>query len=131
MTTHATGSFEGKGWEESAYDEGEGKPKLTHAGVTNAYKGDIEGEGVLEYLMVYLADGSVPFIGLERISGRLGGRTGSFVLQHSGTWENGTARATWAVVQGSGTGELSGLRGSGGYEAAHDASSLTLDYDFA
>lgn len=131
MTAHATGSFEGKRWEETAYDEGEGKPKLTRASVGNAYHGDVEGEGVLEYLMLYRADGPVDFIGLERIDGRLGGRTGSFVLQHSGTWENGTARATWTVVPGSATGELTGLRGSGGYEATHDKSSLTLDYDFA
>lgn len=130
MTAHATGSFNGTRWEESAYDEGEGKPKLTRASVTNAYSGDFEGEGTLEYLMVYRGDGPVDFIGIERMTGRLGGRTGSFVLQHGGTWENGVAKGSWTVVPGSGTGELATLRGSGGYQATEKEASLTLDYDF-
>ena len=71
------------------------------------------------------------FVGLERIVGRLGDRSGSFVLQHSGTFEGGTAKATWFVVPGSGTGDLRGLRGEGGFASGHANSYLiTLDYDF-
>lgn len=44
--------------------------------------------------MVYREDGSASFVGLKRVVGRVGGRSGSFVLQHSGTFEGGIAKAT-------------------------------------
>jgi len=133
MTTHATGSFEVKSWDEKPYSEIDGGPKLTHASVTNAFHGDIEGEGALMYLMVYRDDSSTSYFGLERVVGRVGDRSGSFVLQHSGTYEGGAATTTWSVVPGSGTGDLRGLRGEGGYVArgGEKQTPFTLDYDFA
>jgi hypothetical protein len=131
MSTHATATFEMKSWNEKPYNEIEGLPKLTRASVTKSFKGDIEGEGTLEYLMMYRADGSASFVGLERIVGRFGGRSGSFVLQHSGTFEGGVAKATYFVVPGSGTGELRGLRGEGSFASGHAQDyPMTLDYDF-
>ena len=131
MSTHATGTFEVKTWDEKTYDEIGGGAKLTRASITKSFRGDIEGEGTLEYLMAYREDGSATFVGLERVMGRLGGRSGSFVLQHSGVFEGGTAKATWFVVQGSGTGDLRGLRGEGGFASGHQQHyPVTLDYDF-
>jgi Protein of unknown function (DUF3224) len=131
MSTHAIATFEMKSWDEKPYNETEGLPKLTRASVAKSFKGDIEGEGTLEYLMMYRTDGSASFIGLERLVGRLGGRAGSFVLQHSGTFEGGVAKATYFVVPGSGTGELHGLRGEGSFASGHAQQyPITLDYDF-
>jgi hypothetical protein len=131
MRTRATATFEVKGWDETPYNEVEGLAKLTRASVAKSYQGDIEGAGTLEYLMVYRPDGSANFVGLERIVGRLAGRAGSFVLQHSGTFEGGTAKVTWLVVPGSGTGELRGLRGEGGFASGHaQRYPITLDYEF-
>lgn len=131
MSTHATGSFEFKSWDETPYSEVDGEAKLTRASVTNSFTGDFEGEGAVEYLMAYANDSNASFVGLERLRGRLGGRMGSFVLQHSGTFEGGLAKSTWYVVPGTGTGELSGLRGHGGYNAHHgQPTAFTLDYDF-
>jgi Protein of unknown function (DUF3224) len=130
MTTHATGTFEVKGWDEKPYDEVEGGKKLTRASVTQSFDGDVAGEGKVEYLMAYRDDGTANFVGLQRIVGRVGGRSGSFVLQLAGTYDGRTARADWTVVAGSGTGELAGLRGEGGFSAEHGPSgSVTLDYD--
>ena len=111
MATHATARFEIKAWDEQPYYEMEGMPKLTRAGVTQSYRGDIEGEGRVEYLMVDAEGGSASFVGTERVVGRLGDRSGSFVFQGSGTFEAGAARCSWRVVPGSGTGDLRGLRG--------------------
>lgn len=131
MGKQATATFEVKTWDEKPYGEVEGGPKLTRASVTNSFQGDIEGEGTLEYLMVYPGDDSASFVGLQRVVGRLGDRSGSFVLQISGKFENGTASETWFVVPGSGTGELRGLRGQGGFASGHaQAYTVTLDYDF-
>lgn len=55
----------------------------------------------------------------------------SFVLQGSETVENGKIKATWFVVPGSGTGDLSGLRGEGGFAGDFGkGSDATLDYWF-
>jgi len=132
MSTHATGRFEGKTWDEKPYSELDGVPKLARASVTNTFSGDIEGAGTLEYLLIYRADGSASFVGVERVAGRVGGRSGSFVLQHSGTFEGGAATTAWFVVSGSGTGDLRGLRGKGGFVAqeGQQRAPYTLDYDF-
>ena len=131
MSVHAKAKFQVKSWNEKPYDEMEGGPKLTRATVAKSFSGDIEGDGTVEYLMMHREDGGTTFVGLERIVGRIGDRRGSFVLEHKGTYEGGTAKATWSVVPGSGTGDLSGLRGKGGFASAHaDEYAITLDYDF-
>ena len=132
MSTHATATFEVKSWDEQSYQEFEGGTKLTRASVTTSYHGDIEGEGTLEYLMFYGEDGSASFVGLERVAGRVGNRSGSFVLRHSGAYEGGTAKDTYVVVPGSGTGDLRGLRGEGGFALSGHAQHypITLDYEF-
>src|SRR5688572_7169612 len=123
MTMHATGTFAIKNWDEKTWEgkswDAEAGAKLTHALVTQSLQGDIEGEATAQTLMVYRADGSASFVGLLRVVGRVGGRAGSFVLQQSGTFEGDTAKATWSVVPGSGTDDLRGLRGEGGYVARH------------
>jgi hypothetical protein len=130
MSTRATGSCDLTTWHEQPFSEIDRGPKLTHASVTKSFQGDIEGEGTLEYLMIY-HDDSVTFIGLERVVGRVGDRSGSFVLQHSGTFEDGTARGALSVVPDSGAGELRALRGEGGLVWRHGQhGSVTLDCEF-
>ena len=118
MTTtgKATGSFTIKGWDEQPFAEVEGAPKLTQARVTTTYGGDLDGEGTSTLVMAY--DGAdASYAGYERVVGSLGGRSGSFVLRLAGGFEQGAARTDWTVVEGSGTGELAGLQGEGGYVA--------------
>lgn len=130
MSRRAQATFQITSWDEKPIGESEAMPKLTRATVTKSFSGDIEGEGSLEYLMMYRADGTASFVGLERVVGRLEGRSGSFVLQHTGAFEGGTARATWVVVPGSGTGDLGGLRGEGSFASGHaERYGMTLDYD--
>ena len=128
----ATGVFTPKSWDEGPYAEQEEAPRLTHARVTNAYAGDITGEGTSESLMFYRDERTATYFGFERVVGRVGERSGSFVLQGTGTFEKGAATTTWSVVEGSGTGELKGLRGDGGYVAGAGEVEIrySLDYDF-
>jgi hypothetical protein len=131
MSEHAAATFTLKSWDEKSYDEMEGLPKLSRVSATKSYEGDIVGEGKVEYLMMYRGDGSATFIGLERVVCSLGDRSGSFVFQHRGTFENGIAKVALSVVSGSGTEGLDGLQGEGtfavGYEPPYK---MTLDYDF-
>ena len=77
MTKSANARFAITRWDEEPYSEGQDQPRLTRASVTKTYTGDIEGEGQVEYLMMYRSDGSATFVGLERFVGRIGGKTGS------------------------------------------------------
>jgi hypothetical protein len=127
---HANAMFAIKEWDEKPYNETPGMLKLTRASVTKTFRGDIEGESQVEYLMVYGADGSATFVGLERLVGRLDGKSGSFVLTRTGTFTGGVAEEAYAVVPGSGTGELAGLRGSGSSAAKHaKENKMTLEYE--
>jgi uncharacterized protein DUF3224 len=126
----AKGNRELKKWEEKTYSETQGGPKLTTSTVVNSLHGDIEGEATLEYVMIYFADGSATCIGLEQVTGRLGSRSGSFVLRHEGKFENMTAKISFTVVPGSGTGELKGIRGEGHFATQGHTAPYTFDYSF-
>jgi hypothetical protein len=117
-------------WDENPFSEGEGVPKLTRASVTKTFTGDIEGEGKVEYLMMYRGDGSATFVGLERVVGRIAGKAGSFVFQRTGMFEGGLAKESYSVIPGSGTGELGGLRGEGSSALGHgNEYPITLSYE--
>ena len=130
MSKTANARFAIKSWDEKPYSEGHGLPKMTRASVSKTFTGDLEGEGQVEYLMMYRSDGTAAFVGLERIVGRIGGRAGSFVLQRTGVFEGGEAKESYTVVPGSGTGELGGLRGDGSSAVGHGMEHpFTLTYD--
>jgi Protein of unknown function (DUF3224) len=127
----ASGRIEVKTYEPKPYDEPSEGPELVEIHVTETFVGDIEGEGEVGFLQAVRADGSASFVGIERLEGRIGDRRGTFLLQDAGTLEGGTVSGQWFVVPGSGTGELTGLRGEGGFTAElgrHAA--ITLDYWF-
>jgi hypothetical protein len=131
MSTEATCTFQVKSWDEKPYEEFGGGAKLTRARVTQAYRGAIEGEGSVEYLMSYTVDGTASFVGIELVKGVVAGRSGSFIIRHVGTFEGGKARSAWVIVGGSGTGELAALRGEGNYVVGHgEAASVTFRYSF-
>jgi hypothetical protein len=119
MKQTAHSRFAIQNWDEKPYNEGDDLPKLTRASVTKSFTGDLEGKGHVEYLMMYRSDGSATFVGLERIVGKIGSRTGTFVLQRSGVFENGQAKEAYAVVPGSGTGDLRDLTGEGKSDVGH------------
>ena len=130
-TTHARSTFAVKSWDEPTLSEVDGRLKVTRATVAFGYSGDLEGESAMEFLMLYRDDGSASAIGLERITGRLGGRSGSFVLQHSGGYANGMSSTDFEVIDGSTSGELTGLHGRGTAVARQDGSTeFTFDYEF-
>jgi Protein of unknown function (DUF3224) len=111
--TKARGSFEVKGGTEDPYDELEGGLKLTHASGSQAFSGDIDGEGTVHWLMLYRGDKTAHFVGLQRITGSIGGRSGSLVAAAEGDHDGTGSTITFAIVPGSGTGALAGITGTG------------------
>lgn len=132
MTETGSGTYKITSWDETPYHESEGGPKLARAEITQVYKGTLEGEACLQFLMVYRPDGTAGFTGVERFSGSIAGKTGSFIMIHSGRYEDATAGSNWCIVSGSGTAGLSGIEGSGNFSAEHGGTAeYTLEYQFA
>jgi hypothetical protein len=126
MSPHAKSEFKIQSWDEEPFGD-----RLARASVEQAFSGEIEGEGSVEWLMCYREDKTADFVGLQQVSGQIGDRSGSVVLQTVGTFDGTEARGEWSVVPGSGTGELHGLRGTGEFKAPHGcAATATLDYEF-
>jgi hypothetical protein len=104
--------------------------------ISKTFTGSIEGTGTVEMLFTRSPrDGSFAggYVALERITGVVDGRTGSFALLHIATIdEQGANWGRWIISPGSGTRELAGITGSGRIDIAEDgAHSLQLDYELA
>lgn len=129
--THATGKINVKTYEPTPYDQPAEGPTLVRIHVVEDFSGDIAGEGVATFLQATRGEDEASFVGIERVTGSVGGRSGTFVLQDQGTLKGSTVSGTWFVVRGSGTGELRGLRGEGGFAAElGQGADITLDYWF-
>jgi Protein of unknown function (DUF3224) len=106
-------------------------PALMEIWLSETFDGDIDAQSTVRALQVRRDDRSACMVSLQRVTGRLGGRQGSFVLQGSEIVDDGRITATWFVVPHSGTGELIGLRGEGGFQGEFGkASEGTLAYWF-
>lgn len=113
-----------------SYDQAAG-PVLLEVHLSETFTGDIDGASPVRALEVRSSDRSATLVSVQRFSGKLGEREGSFVLLGQEVVENGKIRAKWFVVPGSGTGDLSGLRGEGGFQGDFGkGSDATLDYWF-
>lgn len=111
MTMHAHGTFEVKMTPQPAQD-GVGDPGIGRMALDKQFHGDLEATGNGQMLAAGTdVPGSAGYVALERISGTLHGRRGTFALQHSGTMTRGAPQLSIAVVPDSATGELLGLTG--------------------
>ena len=85
---------------------------LGRMSIDKTFAGDLEGASQGEMLSAMgEVKGSAGYVAIEKVTGKLGGRSGTFVLQHSGTMDRGAPALTVTVVPDSGTGELAGLSG--------------------
>ena len=128
---NAAGTIEVKTYEPTTYEQPSDAPALVEIHVTEEFSGDITAAGTVRFLQSLRADGSASFCGIERVVGTLAGRHGSFLLQDAGTVAGNLVTGDWFVVPDSASGELSGLRGEGGFEAELGQNARwTLDYWF-
>lgn len=129
--TRANATITVSTYEPVPYEQPDEGPTLSRIHVTETFVGDIQGDGVVEFLQAAQPDGTASFVGIERVTGTIAGRSGSFLLQDAGTVKAGVVSGEWFVVPGSGTGALTGLRGTGGFRAdLGSGAEVTLDYYF-
>jgi Protein of unknown function (DUF3224) len=126
MSRHIEATFEIASWDETPFEDSDENAKLTEALVKKKYDGDIKGTSTTKWLLAYAPDKSALYVGIERITGTIGGRDGSLVLLHDGAYRDGVASADLRIA--SGTEELNNAAGTGKFRA-DPAGSLTLDVD--
>jgi len=104
--THATGTFEVKLAPQQT------EAPIGRMSIDKQFHGDLEATSKGEMLSAMTeVKGSAGYVAIERVTGTLHGRKGSFVLQHAGTMNRGAASLSVTVVPDSGTGELAGVSG--------------------
>ncbi|MDX6696429.1 MAG: hypothetical protein QOF02_4032 [Blastocatellia bacterium] len=111
MTNHAKGAFEVKVVPQTP-EEKVGDPTVGRLSLDKQFSGDLEATGKGQMLAVSTeVEGSAGYVAMERVVGKLHGRSGSFALQHNGTMARGAMQLSITVVPDSGTGQLVGLKG--------------------
>lgn len=112
MTKHASGPFDVK-LTPMPPDAGAEASAIGRMTLDKQFHGDLAATSKGQMLAVRTpVDGSAGYVAMERVTGTLHGRTGTFALQHSGTMTRGAQQLTLTVVPDSGTGQLEGLSGS-------------------
>ena len=128
MTQQAKGEFDVALHHEPACAMG-GGASAGHYRFEKHFHGDLDASSVVHMLAVGTdVPGSAAYVAIERLSGTLHGRTGSFFLQHNGVMNRGAASLSLTIVPDSGTGELLGIAGRMAIDITGGKHFYTLDY---
>ncbi len=130
VTNRASGTFDVKVSPAAPEEKAEGTT-FGRMSIDKQFHGDLEGTSKGEMLYATSVKGSGGYVAIERVSGTLQGRTGTFVLQHSGTMTRGVPEMSVSVVPDSGTGQLTGLAGKLIIHIADGKHSYEFDYTLA
>lgn len=131
MNKQITIPFQVTLWDVKPYDEAPDSPTLSRGTVKKTFGGDLKGESTGEILMYSAADGSAGYTIMDKVSGELCGRSGSFVMIHGGTHTPfETSRAVGLIAPNSGTGELRGISGTVEFKADENGKNIILDFAF-
>ena len=128
MSTRATGTFVVR----LTPQPPQGDPaSATHGrlSIDKTFVGDLDATSQGEMLTAGTAvNGSAGYVAIEKVTGTLHGKSGTFILQHSGTMNRGDAQLSVTVVPDSGTGDLAGLSGRMNIVIAAGTHSYEFDY---
>lgn len=128
MSTRIRGEFDVQMIPQPADDAAAGR-YIGRMWLDKHYRGDLEADSQGQMLAFRgVVAGSAGYVAMERVEGTLGGRRGSFVLQHSGIMDRGTPQLTLQVVPDSGSDELSGLVGTMAIDIADGKHYYDFDY---
>jgi|SRR5450432_3456891 hypothetical protein len=112
MATVVSGEFEVKLNPQKADNPEAESAGLSRMSLDKQFQGALEASSKGEMISVMTeVKGSGVYVAIERVSGALNGRRGSFILHHRGVMTRGTPELSVTVVPDSGTGELTGLTG--------------------
>ena len=125
---NASTPFTNDRYDEEPYAEAEGTD-FSRVHISRTFSGDLDGESTAE-LLIAKSEGGGGYVGHDRITGSLAGKSGSFVFQHTGLMGPEGVTNTGTIVPGSGRGELDGISGEGTMLADDEGNhTLTLEYE--
>jgi hypothetical protein len=128
MARQAKGEFDVTSIPQEPLDLG-GDTAARHVRFDKRFHGALDASSVVHMLAVGTGvEGSAAYVAIERISGTLDGRAGSFMVQHSGTMDRGAPSLSVDVVPDSGTDTLTGLRGRIAIDIRDGNHFYTFDY---
>jgi len=128
MAGHALGTFDVKVSPMEMGDKSE-DPNLGRMALDKQFHGDLEGTSKGQMLTAGTAvQGSGAYVAIEKVTGTLRGRSGTFVFQHMGTMSHGAFHLTITVVPDSGTGQLAGISGKIDIKIAEGKHSYDFEY---
>lgn len=111
ITMRASGEFDVK-LAPLVLDDKAADTNLGRMSISKQFRGDLQGAGQGEMLSARTGiPNSAGYVAIEKVTGTLAGRTGTFVFQHSSTMTRGESQQSVTVVPDSGTGQLAGLAG--------------------
>jgi len=106
--------------------------KLNRNIVRKEFSGDMVGTSEAQMIAAFTSTpGSAGYVAIEHFTGSVSGKSGSFVLQHSGVMNRGDARLTVTIVPDSGSGELAGISGTLQIDNDQGQHSYVLEYEIA
>ena len=125
---NASAAFTNDRYDEEPYGDADGV-EVSRVHISRTFSGDLEGESVAE-LLIAKSEAGGGYVGHDRVTGTLRGKTGGFVFQHTGLMGPDGVTNTGTIVPGTGTGELAGMTGEGTMLADEEGNhTLTLVYE--
>jgi hypothetical protein len=130
VTYHASGTFEVQ-LNPQTPEANVGDPTISRLSIDKQFHGDLEATSKGQMLAASTdVEGSAGYVAIERVSGTLYGRSGTFALQHSGLMTRGAGQLTITVVPDSATGQLEGLAGNMTINIVDGRHSYDFEYAF-
>lgn len=134
MTRIFSGTFQITQWNEEAISnqdevaiDGRNQDEATLAGrkqtvakITQEYMGDLVGTSSLQYVMTYQSEQLALFVGFEQLNVTINGKSGTLVVKHDGTFENGVASSKFVLIPSSGTGGFTNVAGQGTFKSTEN-----------
>lgn len=131
MTTTIETALKISSWDEEPAEEYADGTKISHA--ESRFDGaDAISSATSRSFLFYRADGTSSFVVVMRVEATLDGHGGAFVLSGTGTYDGTTATQQFTIIDGSGSGELAGIRGSARSDSTHadyPNMPLVVEYD--
>jgi hypothetical protein len=129
VANHATGTFDVK---LTPQDDKSDDATLARMTIEKQFHGDLEGSSKGQMLTAATSvKNSAGYVAIEKVTGTLHGRSGSFILQHNATMNRGAPQLSLTVVPDSGTGQLTGITGSMTIKIDNGKHSYGFDYTLA
>lgn len=123
-----TGTYQMSEWQETPLAQNNPPQKCTSVIAPGIFSGQLEGKGQTFYLLSYITEKTGLFSGYTLFEGKIGELVGSFVLRDEGKFDATAATTKWTIIPGSGTQDLKGISGTGGFSATQG---LTVTFELS